>query len=274
MLTHPPDGARNDASRAVELRCRDDNPADGVQGPDRGDDVGEQCLYPSEFLRFVTSEKVPLRWRRIVTLAIYMYPRDAELRALHCRDVDVEHRCVRITKALDRRTGAVKATKGKRRREPPLEDALVPLVEAIKAEREDDGPLVPDMPSERDMARGLRRWLKKAGVDRYELHNRTPTTRPIRWHDLRGSGCTWMAARGDKPLEIQIRAGHKEYETTARYIHLVEDEKKRRAFGVPFPELPKALYESHAPNARALLSVRSESLNLRGGRDSNPRPPA
>jgi hypothetical protein len=44
-----------------------------------------QYLYPSEFLQFVSSEGIPLRWRRAVTLAIYTYTRDAELRVrIHC----------------------------------------------------------------------------------------------------------------------------------------------------------------------------------------------
>jgi hypothetical protein len=52
-----------------------------------------------------------------------------------------------------------------------------------------------EMPSERDMARGLRRYLKRAGIDRHELGHRTPTRRPIRWHDLRATGVSWMAVR-------------------------------------------------------------------------------
>ena len=258
-------------SKKDEIRCRADNPATGVRGPDRGDDVGEQCLYPSEFLRFVACDKVPQRWRRIVALAIYLYPRDAELRALQCRDLDLEHVSMRITKALSKRTGEIKATKGRRHRTVTIEDAIVPLLALIKEEQEETGALVPDMPSERDMARGLRRWLKKAGVDRHELHYRTPTTRPIRFHDLRATGITWMAIRGDDPLKIQHRAGHTDFETTQRYIRMAE--ASREGFGIVFPELPGDLV-SHASNAHGVVSQRNHKQNLRGGRDSNPRPPA
>jgi integrase len=118
-------------------------------------------LYPSEFLKFIESEKVPLRWRRIVALAVYLYSRDAEIRALQCRDVDIEHLSTRVTKVLSKRTGEVKATKGRRHRTVTIEDAVVPLLATSKEERKDTGPLVPDMLSERDMARGLRRWLAK-----------------------------------------------------------------------------------------------------------------
>jgi hypothetical protein len=119
-------------------------PATDVRGPDRGDDAGEQCLYPSEFLQFVECEQVPLRWRRIVALATYFYPRDAEIRALQCRDVDTEHLSMKITKAIDRRTGQVKATKGRRHRNVPIEVNAVPLLDTPKAELNDTRPLVPD----------------------------------------------------------------------------------------------------------------------------------
>jgi len=94
------------------------------------------------------------------------------------------------------------------------------------------------MPSVRDMARGLRRWLAKATAqERDELHHKTPTTRPIRFHDLRATGLTWMAVRGDDAIKIQRRAGHKDLETTLKYIRLAED-LNPGAFGDVFPKLP------------------------------------
>lgn len=254
-------------SKQAHLRCREDNPAAGVRGPDRGDDVGEQCLYPSEFLKFVTCDEVPLKWRQIVALAIYLYPRDAELRALHCRDLDVEHRSTKITKALSKRTGEVKATKGRRNRTPTMEANIVPLIEAMVAGRDPAELLAPWMVSE--MARGLRRYLKRAGVNRHELHHRTPTTRPIRFHDLRATGITWMAVRGDDPLKIQHRAGHTDFTTTQRYIRLAE--ALREGFGGVFPVLPAELLtqRSHTPNARMSVTTRSDSELLRAPQDSN-----
>ena len=226
-------------SKRDDLRVRKDNPAADVEGPDRGDDVGEQFLYPSEILKFLACDAVPLRWRRIVALAVYLYPRDGELRSLQCRDFDFEHRTMRITRALNRRTGQAKATKGKRQRTVTLEPTILALLETMLGDREPDGLLVEDMPSERDMARGLRRWLLRAGVDRHALHHVTPTTRPIRFHDLRATGLTWMAVRGDDVLKIQDRAGHTDFATTQRYIRTAQ--QIGTGFGSPFPELPEAL---------------------------------
>jgi integrase len=70
---------------------------------------------------------VPARWRRIVALAIYLYPRAGELRVLRWEDVDLEHRTVHVHRARDRQTGLTKATKTKHSRRFSIEPALVPL---------------------------------------------------------------------------------------------------------------------------------------------------
>jgi integrase len=72
------------------------------------------------------------------------------------------------------------------------------------------------------MARNLRRWLWKAGVRRPELHQGSPTRKPLTWHDLRATGATWMAVRGDDPLKIKQRCGHASFTTTEIYIREAE----------------------------------------------------
>jgi integrase len=42
------------------------------------------------------------------------------------------------------------------------------------------------------------------------------TRQRLRFHDLRGTGHTWMAIRGDAPLKIQERAGHRTFEMTQK----------------------------------------------------------
>jgi hypothetical protein len=73
----------------------------------------------------------------------------------------------------------------------PIHENLLPLLRAMYAECGGDG-LVVELPSERTMARSLRRWLRRARVMRDELHEATPTSRPITWHDLRATGITWL----------------------------------------------------------------------------------
>ena len=50
---------------------------------------------------------------------------------------------------------------------------------------------------------------------------RAEVTRRVRpFHDLRHTAITHEAAAGNAPAAIQARAGHADYSTTQRYIHL------------------------------------------------------
>ena len=125
-----------DASRSklATLRMRDDNPALGVEGPDGGANREKQFLYPSEFLRLMACEGVALRWRRAIALAVYLFPRAGELRALRWEAVDLEHGTIHIHEAFERRSRTVKWTKTKRGRRFAFEPAILPLLEAMHAE--------------------------------------------------------------------------------------------------------------------------------------------
>ncbi len=92
-------------SKKRALRTRDNSPCKDVRAPERGADKAKQFLFPSEFLKFVSCERVPLRWRRAVALAVYMGMRDAELRCQRwdTGDVDMAHGVVSITRAYNRR---------------------------------------------------------------------------------------------------------------------------------------------------------------------------
>ena len=223
-----------------EFRMRGDNPCRDVKPPERGARRAKQYLYPSEFLQFVSCPDVPLRWRRAVTIAIFTYTRDAELRAL--RWSDIEHDVVDITRAWNRRKPTeVKGTKSDAPRRFAVEPSLRPLLEVMRREAEGVG-LVAPLSDRGGMAHTLRRWLWKAGVRRDALHTPSPTSQPITWHDLRATGATWMAVRGDDPHKIMHRCGHKSFTTTMLYVR--EGEAVRDGFGDPFPALPACLLES------------------------------
>lgn len=229
------------SSKLDALCCRTDNPADGVRGPSRGEGIALQYLYPNEVARFLGCEAVPLRWRRVVAVAVYTFTRVGELRALEWSDVDLVHQTISITRAIDRTSGGTKSTKSKSPRLLPIEPELLPLLKVLASESGGVGKVISDLPSERDLSRGLRRWLARAKVDRPGLFERGPSVRPIRFHDLRATGITWMAARGDEAIRIQQRAGHTSFTTTERYLRPIASVG---AFGVPFCALPTGLVSS------------------------------
>lgn len=222
------------SSKVTELRCRDSNPAKDVAGPDRGVRVAKQYLFPSEVLTLVQSETVSLQWRLLAVVAIYTYMRLGELRALRWEDVDLEHQVIHVHRSYDSTTQGDKSTKSKHARRIPIEPALLPVLRWMR-EQDPSAELVISMPTVGNIAQRFRGQLRRAGVTRAELHEATKTRKAMTFHDCRSTGITWAAIRGDDPLRIMQRAGHKSMATTMGYIRSAEE--LRAGFGEPFPDL-------------------------------------
>ncbi len=240
----------DDACNAKDdaIRCRNDNPAEDVRGPDAGEKTAKQYLYPSEFEALMACEKVPLEWKRVFAVATYTYARLGELLALTWNDVDLDHGAISITRSIDSNTGLEKTTKSKCPRTIPIEPELMPLLVAMYAEaanlnpqKQPSGPVL-RFPTKLHHANALREMLERAGVKRAALFTAGPSVKRIRFHDLRATGITWMAVRGDDPLKIKDRAGHTDFNTTQIYIRTAD--AVRVGFGEPFPALPKCLFNA------------------------------
>ncbi len=256
------------SSKLDEIRCRSDDPSHRVEGPDRGVRKVKQYLYPSELLTLVASERVPIRWRRLFALAVYSYARSGELEALERSDVDLEHATVHVHRSVDRvrNKGKVKSTKSAVARRIPIEPELVPLMRVLVAETQNR---IFKMPSAGVLSSKLKHYLAQAGVQRSELFTSDATRKAITFHDLRATGITWCAVRGDDPLKIMQRAGHASFETTRGYIR--EAENLRSSFGSVFPALPKSLLESSVESSRGRPKSPNAmtSLDKSSGADGN-----
>ena len=90
------------------------------------------------------------------------------------------------------------------------------------------------------LSRQLQRCLQLANVTRADLTTSDATRKAMTFHDLRATGITWCAVRGDDPLKIKQRAGHATFSTTEGYIR--EAENLRDGFGEVFPPLPTSLF--------------------------------
>ena len=53
------------------------------------------------------------------------------------------------------------------------------------------------LPSPGMLSRKLRVYLERAGITRTELLVSTPTSKAMTFYDLRATGITWCAVRGD-----------------------------------------------------------------------------
>ncbi len=268
------------AAKDRSLRVRSDNPCAGIVGPDRGVRRAKGYLYPSEFLKLMECAAIPVEWRRCVAVTVYLYLRAGETEALEWEDIDLAHGTVHIHRAVDRDRGVVKETKGNTPRRFAIEPALRELLRAMHDASGGVGRVFDPWPLVKAQAEQLRGYLREAGVDRAELFADDATRKNMTFHDLRATGVTWMAVRGDEPLKIKHRAGHQTFSTTEGYIR--EAEAVREGFGEPFPPLPEGLLRGTGfcpPVVPELSPVGTEGgANLSkshegegfGDRDSNP----
>lgn len=251
------------SSKVASLRVLEVNPFADVPGPDRGALKPKQWLYPTEATALLACPEVPLRWRRLYTLAAYLYTRPGELAALEWPDVHLDQGYVHIHQAMNLRTGEIKPTKTGITRKAPIRPSLAPLLADMRRETDGRGRVVVHdhenkeaehgFPPLEDLAATLRAHLLRAGVDRAELHEDRATTKRVTFYDLRATGITWEALAGTEPLHIMQRAGHKDFKTTQGYIR--EAEAVGLGVGVPFPPLPDSLIVA-AHSGRAALSDR------------------
>ena len=279
------------AHKRRDLRARDDNPALLVRGPDRGVSKAKAYVHPDEFCALVACKDVPLAWRRVFALSVYLVTRAGELDALSWNDLDVERGIVHVHCATDRVRGSTKPTKTGKARRFSIEAELLPLLRAMHAAAGGKGKVAPPV-SWPNGAMTLRAALKAAGITRAELHHGDATRKQLTFHDLRATGLTWMAIRGDDALKIMQRAGHANFSTTQLYVR--DAEAIREGFGEVFPPLPQSLvtgidepglgqsiglriglsagFSTPRKGARGELTTRNGSRNdSRRGRDSNPR---
>jgi integrase len=225
------------------FKVRDDDPSVGVAPPDLDDAKELQWLYPDEFLQLVSCKDVPLERRRQYALAVYLFVRGGELKALQFReDVDVDRGIVSVRQAFDRETGEIKQTKtgNKGIRRFAIEVNALPLLRAMSKAANGSGFVV-EMPLQKWWATRLRADLTLAGVKRPALFATDATRKRLRFHDLRSTGLTWMAVRGDDPLKIMQRAGHTNFSTTQKYLRAAE--AVGVAIGEVFPALPPELFD-------------------------------
>jgi integrase len=256
-------------SKNLNLRARDDNPASAVEGPDRGPDRAGPYLFPSEFLLLMQCDRVPARWKRIFMLTTYLYVRGGELAALDWSAVNFAQGYLSVHQAIDNETGDVKPTKTEDVRKVPLEPTLVPLLEAMHKEAAGEGRVITAMPPLCDWAKKLRKYLEWAGVTRAEVFASDDTRRQIDFHDLRHTGITWRAIRGDHAKKIQRAAGHSGAAMTDRYINEAETFEGAN-FGEPFPAVPLGLlsaFRNTVPNTVPPHTIPSRNASIYGSQE-------
>lgn len=196
------------------------SPVKAVKKPEGADKPRTRFLSRDELARLLEAcrESESPDLYLAVVLAVTTGARRSELMGLKWRDIDLAQRVLRV------RTETANAVKGGTRSLPIPEQAAV-LLESRRQQQHqarrvvplkaaDDGELVfPSKVSRKqpiDLRKPFETALKRAGIEGF------------RWHDLRHSAASFLAADGASLLEIGTVLGHKQAQTTRRYAHLTE----------------------------------------------------
>ncbi len=157
----------------------------------------------------------------------------------------------------DTKTGATRRIQ----LEPAVRPLLGAMMDRARLRAADGGHalLVEDMPRRTYLAAALRKHLAIAGITRAELFADDDTRRPISFHDLRATGVTWRAVRGDSPIAIQHDAGHSTFATTQGYVRLAGT---LGAVGAVFPELPATFVTGFVTDRDACHKRTGETVTL------------
>ena len=158
-----------------------------------------RVAWPAEFIQLVSCEAVPLAWRRIYTIAVYLYLRRSELRALQWDDLDLDHGIANVHRAMDRSQKRLKTTKSGETRRFDIEPELMPLLQVMAVES-DQRDWIINAPHNKNWAEQLRNHLKVAGVECAELAAHPRAFRPANRLHRRNVLESFRHHRGGAPL--------------------------------------------------------------------------
>jgi len=248
------------ASKRKEIRILDKrpNPTREVLPPDGPGEIEKQWLFPSELHQLLACTDVDLYRRWVYACAVFLFCRPGEVLALLWgASIDLEHNMARINRAWNSEEKVFNEyTKTGDTRHFTLEPVLRPLLAAIRARAPEGERLV--FPRRFELAVQLRADLWTAGVRREALHVKRKGSRMMRFHDLRATGITYLALRGETDHTVRDRAGHTDIKTTLEYIRRGQH-AAGATLGDPFAPLPHQLL--------GLPGVISSGTNVPSGGD-------
>jgi integrase len=163
----------------------------------------------------------------LVRVAAYTGLRQGELRALRWRDVG--EGVITVSRALS--AGVESGTKGGRVRHVPLVPRAAEALERLRGRG--------DFTARDELVfcnwRG-RALDASALVARFKRARDAAGLRPLRFHDLRHTYGSLLAAAGVPVTEIQAAMGHADLQTTARYLHARQASEQVDRFARAFAE--------------------------------------
>jgi integrase len=148
----------------------------------------------------------------MVRVSAYAGLRQGELLALRWRDVDFQGHALTIGRAMS--AGIESTTKSGRVRRVPLPDQAAAALDRVSRRDDFTGP------NELVFCNRFGRPLNGSALRRrYRRAQAAAELEPLRWHDLRHTYGSLLAAAGVDLVTIQAVMGHSALATTGRYLH-------------------------------------------------------
>jgi integrase len=148
----------------------------------------------------------------IVRLAAYAGLRQGELLALRWRDVDFAGHAITVSRAMS--AGVEASTKSGRVRRVPLPDQAAAALDRLSRRGHYTAP------NELVFCNAFGRPLNGSALRRrFKRARDAAKLRPLRFHDLRHTYGSLLAAAGVDLVAIQSAMGHAALATTSRYLH-------------------------------------------------------
>jgi integrase len=159
----------------------------------------------------------------LIRVAAYAGLRQGELLALRWRDIDFTGSALTVARAMS--AGVESTTKSGRVRRVPLADQAAAALDR-QSRREHF-----TAPGELVFCNVLGRSLDGSALRRrYRRAQIAAEIRPLRFHDLRHTFGSLLAARGVDVVTIQKAMGHSALSTTSRYLHARPASEQAQAF--------------------------------------------
>jgi len=168
----------------------------------------------------------------MVRVSAYAGLRLGELLALRWRDVDFEGQALTVGRAMS--AGIESSTKSGRVRRVPLPDQAAAALDRVSRRADFVAR------DERVFCNAFGRTLDSSALRRrYKGAQSAAGLRPLRWHELRHTYGSLLAAAGVDLVTIQAAMGHSVLATTGRYLHARPASTQAAAFTRAFePSLP------------------------------------
>ena len=148
----------------------------------------------------------------MVRVSAYAGLRLGELLALRWRDIDLAGHVVTISRAMS--AGIESPPKSGKFRQVPLSDQTAAALDRVSRREHFTGP------DELVFCSVIGRPLDGSALRRrYRRAQTAAGVAPLRWHDLRHSFGSMLAAKGMDLVTIQAFMGHSDLATTGRYLH-------------------------------------------------------